>query len=525
MAAMERGSTETVLVLDAGTGSGRASLVTPDGRIVARAARTWEMPVSRDGSQDLPVDAMAAHLDDAIVEVLSTDAAADVRAVAATSVRGAFVLMDQARSVLWAVGSGDARAHDEVRSMLAVEPEFHAATGQKVALAALPRLRWLARNRPSVADRTARLLTIDAWLAHRLDGSDARASVSNASTTGLLDNATRAWAALGGTPWHEHGDERFAAWLPSLVEGGDVAGAVSVAMSQRLGLRVGIPVAAGGGDTQIAATGLGCVAPGDGAVIMGSNWQSVSTLQRPVPDSQARYRVIAHAVRARWQADAIAWSAGSFLDWFVRAFATEGEREAGASVAHARLGAAARALPAGSGGILAFGGLPMTRPDWAHAAPTLLGFSLADAESARPAAYRAIVEAGCFTVAADLDVITDRTAAGTPDDRPLHVAGGASRSELACQVLADVTGRTVVRSATPEASTVGAAACAAVAAGWYRDVAAAARAMVRFDRRFEPDPTAQDAYGEVAARWRAAAIAQQGLASEGITTPVWKPAS
>ncbi len=349
MAAMERDPTETVLVLDAGTGSGRASLVAPDGRIVARAARTWEMPVSRDGSQDLPVDAMAAHLDDAIVEVLSDKAAIDVRAVAATSVRGAFVLLDQSGAVLWAVGSGDARARDEVRTMLAAEPDFHAATGQKVALAALPRLRWVARNRPAVADRTTRLLTIDAWLAHRLDGTDARASVSNASTTGLLDNGTRTWAALDGTPWYEPGDERFAAWLSSLAEGGDVAGAVSAAMSQRLGLRVGIPVAAGGGDTQVAAAGLGLRGAGDRAVIMGSNWQSVSTLERPVPDSQARYRVIAHAVRARWQADAIAWSAGSFLDWFVRAFATEGGREASGSEAHARLGAAAGAAPSGIG--------------------------------------------------------------------------------------------------------------------------------------------------------------------------------
>ena len=226
---------------------------------------------------------------------------------------------------------------------------FHAATGQKVALAALPRLRWVARNRPPVADRTTRLLTIDAWLAHRLDGTDARASVSNASTTGLLDNSTRTWAALDGTPWYEPGDERFAAWLPSLAEGGDVAGAVSAAMSQRLGLRVGIPVAAGGGDTQIAAAGLGCVAPGDRAVIMGSNWQSVSTLERPVPDPQARYRVIAHAVRARWQADAIAWSAGSFLDWFVRAFATEGGREATGSEAHARLSRCRWGPPSGIG--------------------------------------------------------------------------------------------------------------------------------------------------------------------------------
>jgi autoinducer 2 (AI-2) kinase len=530
MATMDRDRQETVLVLDAGTGSGRASLVAADGRIVAQAARPWEMPVARDGSQDLAVEAMAALLDDAVVEVVSSRRAAGIRAVAATSVRGAFVLLDRTGTVLTAFGSSDARARDEVRAMLPAEPAFHAATGQKVALAALPRLRWLANDRPSVADRVTRLLTIDAWLGGRMDGSESRASVSNASTTGLLDLASRTWSSIADTAWAQPGDERFAAWLPPLAEGGEVAGDVSDVMSRRLGVPAGIPVVAGGGDAQGAATGLGCLETGDAAIIMGSHWQSVVTLERPMPDARARYRTIAHVAAGRWQADAIAWSAGLFVDWFVRAFATEGASATDgsgtdASDAHARLGSEASSLPPGAGGILAVGGLPLTGADWAHAAPSLLGFSLADATHARPAAYRAIVEAGCLTVAANLEVIASGMGPALGDEVEIRIGGGASRSDLVCQVLADVTGRTVARSATPQAATVGAAACAAVAAGWYADVSMAARAMARIDRRFEPNAGHHDAYVELAARWRTAAAAQRALADDAITTPVWKPAS
>jgi autoinducer 2 (AI-2) kinase len=400
-----------------------------------------------------------------------------------------------------------------------MEPAFHTATGQKVVLAALPRLRWLARHRSDILGRATELLTIDAWLARRLGGSGVRASVSNASTTGLLDLETRAWGRPEATPWYKPGDERFAAWLPALAESGEIGASVSAETRDRLGMPAGIPIAVGGGDTQMAATGLGCVRPGDTAVVMGSNWQSVRTLDHPAPDPQRRYRVIAHAIRDRWQSDAIAWGAGSFLDWFVRAWAAGGVPEV-----HERLATEAAMLPPGSGGVLAVGGLPMTRADWANAAPSLLGFSLADAASARAAGYRAIIEAGSFAVAANLDMIAG-DATVTPDQEPIRAAGGASRSDLACGILAAVTGRVLVRSETPEASTIGAAACAAVAAGWYPDVAAAASAMARSDRRYEPDTAAYDAYQAVAARWRAAASAQEALAADGITMPVWKPAS
>ena len=126
----------------------------------------------------------------------------------------------------------------------------------------------------------------------------------------------------------------------------------------------------------------------------GVAWQSVVTLERPLTDPRARYRVIAHTMPSRWQAVPVAWSAGLFLDWFVRAFATADGRGSAPSDGHARLATDAASIPPGAGGIVAVGGLPLTGPDWTHAAPSLLGFSLGDAERARPSAYRAIVEAG-----------------------------------------------------------------------------------------------------------------------------------
>lgn len=72
--------------------------------------------------------------------------------------------------------------------------------------------------------------------------------------------------------------------------------------------------------------------------------------------------------------------------------------------------------------------------------------------------------------------------------------GGGSRSDLWCQIVADVTGIPVTRSTTTEATCLGAAILAAVAVGWYADVRSAAAAMTGTGARFTPDEEKQAVY-------------------------------
>jgi sugar (pentulose or hexulose) kinase len=72
--------------------------------------------------------------------------------------------------------------------------------------------------------------------------------------------------------------------------------------------------------------------------------------------------------------------------------------------------------------------------------------------------------------------------------------GGGSRSSLWCQIVADVTGVPVVRSATIEATCLGAGMLAAAAAGWYPDAVSAAEGMASTAERFAPNPETQAIY-------------------------------
>jgi L-xylulokinase len=70
----------------------------------------------------------------------------------------------------------------------------------------------------------------------------------------------------------------------------------------------------------------------------------------------------------------------------------------------------------------------------------------------------------------------------------IRASGGATRSGVWMQTLADVFQLPVEVPEGTELGALGAAICAAVAAGIHPDYAAACAAMVRFARTFRPDP-------------------------------------
>ena len=90
-----------------------------------------------------------------------------------------------------------------------------------------------------------------------------------------------------------------------------------------------------------------------------------------------------------------------------------------------------------------------------------------------------------------LDVPTDRVLA----------CGGGTRSALWLQILADVAGLPLTLTDAPDAVALGTAMCAAVGAGAYPDLRAAATEMVRETRTVEPDPSTRAVYDEGYARY------------------------
>jgi L-ribulokinase len=119
--------------------------------------------------------------------------------------------------------------------------------------------------------------------------------------------------------------------------------------------------------------------------------------------------------------------------------------------------------------------------------------------TAAPEVYRALYEATAFGTRT---IIETFEAAGVPVHE-LVVAGGLLRNPLLMQIYADVTRRPLSLIDSDQGPALGAAMHAAVAAGAYSDIYAAADAMGKLlPRVYEPDAAAADAYDALYAEYR-----------------------
>jgi L-ribulokinase len=171
-------------------------------------------------------------------------------------------------------------------------------------------------------------------------------------------------------------------------------------------------------------------------------------------------------------------------------------RRRGVSV-HDVLSAQAARQPAGASGLVAL--------DWHngnrsvlvdhHLSGAIVGLTLA---STAPEIYRALVEATAFGTRVIIDAFG---ASGVAVDE-LIMAGGLLKNSLFMQVYADVMRRPLGMIGTDQGPALGSAIHAAVAAGAYPDVPAAAQAMgIKHDDVYQPDPAAADVYDELYAEY------------------------
>jgi xylulokinase len=79
----------------------------------------------------------------------------------------------------------------------------------------------------------------------------------------------------------------------------------------------------------------------------------------------------------------------------------------------------------------------------------------------------------------------------------LRIWGGGAKSPLWNQISANVYGLPVVKTAIREGGLAGAAICAGVGIGLYKDIAEGAEIFVHTTERFDPDPKLRNLYDDL----------------------------
>jgi xylulokinase len=437
------------LGIDLGTASLKLAIVDEDGHERAFASAAYAVTTPFPGWAETPVESWWNALRDAAAR-LPAHEREQVNAIGFSGQMHGVVVTDENNqalrpAMLWP----DTRALDLLDAWGPPQPN-PVAPGMGG-----PLLRWLAANEPLVMSKTRWALQPKDWLRTALGGevctdpSDACATAL-AEPSGVWDDALIAKIGLRR--------EWFAPLAPSYA----AAGTLNAEGAKLLGLRAGIVLAVGAGDTACAALGSGLFADGDALLTTGSGGQIV------VMSADQPASVIGlHAYRAatdQWYRMAAMQNVGVALEavrgWLGYANWPSAYDDAFSAPASKQV----TFLPYVSGERSPWMN-PSARAGW-------LGLGLGDT---RGMMMRAAFEGVAFALRAGLDAIR-LNAGSSAVVRTLRLAGGGSIDPRWRQLLADALDADLQAVDCPNAATRGAAILGGIALGsWHAaDLAALA---------------------------------------------------
>ena len=513
-----------LMTIDAGTGSVRAIIFDTLGNQVGIGQAEWvhleEKNIPNSMSFDfktnwaLTIKCIKKALKDAKLK------GSDITALSASSMREGIVLYDKKGKELWAVANVDARASKQVKylndNFSGLEKEFYNKSGQTFALGALPRLLWVKENLPDIYERVSSISMISDWILAKL--SDIIATdPSNGGTTGIYSLSSRDWLPKMATKVGIK-DNIF----PPTYESGTVLGKVTKEASLETSLGINTLVVVGGGDVQLGSAGLGITKSGQCAILGGSFWQQVVNIDCKIkPPKNMDIRVNPHVITNLSQAEGITFFSGLVMRWFRDAFCQEEIKEAkklGIDV-YTLLEQKASKIPVGSYGILPIFSDSMKYGKWYHASPSFLNLNIDPNICNKASMFRSLQENACIVSNINLKKIQKFT--GTKINT-IVFASGASKGELWCQILADVTGCKIKVPKVKEATALGGAMCAGVGAGIYKSISSASKQLVVWEKEYLPNKTNHKLYKSIEKQWKKAYKLQLDLVDKNITTSMWK---
>jgi glycerol kinase len=440
-----------ILAIDQGTTNTKALLVAADGSVRLSRSRAMRVDYPQPGWAEQSASDIWEGVAALVAELAAAVDPSTIAAVAISNQRETIILWDAETgrpvgpAVIWqcrrsadrcaALRMAGHEAEIVARSGLGIDPLFPAA-----------KIAWLLDTIPDARARAERgdlrCGTVDSWLLWNLTGGAVHATDhSNASRTQLFNIDTLDWDAelarlfdvpLGLLPRVMPSDSRFGSVAPGLTA-----------------LRDGTPILAVMGDSHAAlfehsADGLPRVKVtiGTGSSLMAATGELLRS---------------AHGLSST-----IAWSRGDRVQYALEGnILVSGHAAAFATTMlglpdEAALTALAQSVD-DSGGVIFVPALAgLGAPHWrSDARGTISGLSLATqpAHIARATLEAIALQIGDVVAALDADLGTAIA--------ELSIDGGAARNALLMQLLADLTGRRIIRSTIPEASALGVARLAA----------------------------------------------------------------
>ncbi len=365
--------------------------------------------------------------------------------------------------------------------------------------------KWVQKNEPDIYKRIYKWLDVKEYMICRLTGKCVM-TYDSAYSTFLYDtrNGKRGWSKslckMYGVDINH---------LPRLIGCSDVAGVVTKEAAAELGIKAGTKVYGSGGDATLIGVGAGSTSIGDTHIYWGTSGWVGTVIDKQVVDINAMIAGIIGAETDKYNYFAEMETAGKCFEWvkdhlitsevddyykeFYPEISNKEEIEETQETRYTSLydfmSEAIEKVEPGCGGMLFTPWLHGNRCPFEDPYAAGMFFNIG-IESRRREMIRAVIEGICYHLrwmleCQDKKIKTSQT---------IRFVGGGAVSKVTCQILADITGRSVETvKFSKDVGALGAAMLVAVGSGEFADLAEM-KSSVEVEAKYEPDERLKGIY-------------------------------
>jgi xylulokinase len=357
--------------------------------------------------------------------------------------------------------------------------------------------KWVENNEPEVYKKIYKWLDIGDYLVSRCTGRIVR-TADTAFATFLYDTRK------GKEGWNKGLLKMYKVnpdHMPEIIDCTDQVGTLTRKAASELGLAEGIRVFGGGGDTSFVNIGAGCTRPGDTHIYVGTSGWVSTFMDHQAVDINAMITGVLSAKHGYFNYYAELETAGKCYEWAMKHLAMDElgvypDNETVADVAEGKytslfdyLSEEIEKAPPGANGVIFTPWLHGNRCPFEDSNAGGMFFNIR-IENDKRDMLRAVLEGICYHMRWLLECQEKKVK--TSDT--IRFVGGGALAKVTCQMLADITGKTV--ETVNDTREIGAMGTALVVAAGIRgeDVLELSRRLVKANHVYNPIPKNRAVY-------------------------------
>ena len=476
-----------VIVIDLGTNSNKAAVVSLEGQIIAKATKESQLFYPGPGQVEQKPEIMYETSIELVQKVMK-DSGIDKNQIASIGVTGqmaGIMGIDENWNAVTQYDSWlDNRCKPYIKEIKNKAGKKYINTcGMPSTIAHAAKMLWWKNQRPEDYEDIYKFILPAAYIAGRLaglSGEDAFIDHSYLHFTGMADAEIMEWSKELSKMLDISIDK-----LPEIVNPWDVIGELTASQAEKCGLKKGIPIVAGAGDTESSFFGSGLTEPGELIDVAGSASVMGGVVSDFRPDVKNETMIFMRAINTDlWYPLSFVGGGGICLRWFRDTFASKEKKEAEEKQIdpYDILNEKAKNIKPGSDGILFVPHLAgRTFPSNSSIKGSWVGFSW-NHEKAH--FYRAILESIAYEYRYYFKILKKLF----PEVKFSHIrgVGGGSRCDLWNQMKADILGIEYVKVNEEDVGLKGLAIIAAKGAGLITNMEEKAAENVEISSSYQP---------------------------------------